>query len=86
MMNIEDWSKLNCHKNLTNKDVCDTFINSYINWIFECVKESKNKKIILKLKEPTLKHRHKIYELIYKLSKDSQFRMYLPEVKKGIYQ
>jgi len=84
-MNIDDWNKLICHNNLSNKEICDKFIEFYINWIFRCVKESKNKKSILKLTESTLKHRHKIHKLIYELSVQNRSNA-LPLVKGGICQ
>jgi len=87
-MNIHDWGKQNCHSTLTsrltNKDICDKFINSYINWMLRCVKDSHNKKIILKLTESTLSHRHKVYKLIYELSRDKSKYLSKPHVQRGI--
>lgn len=82
-MNINEWSQLICHNNLTNKEISDKFIDFYINWILRCVKDSNKQKLILKLTEPTLKHREKIYKLIYELSIENK-NVYIPWVNRGI--
>ena len=68
MSSYEEWCTQECKDGITNQDVVNSFVDTYLKWVSskETVVGCEMRKLCLK--EYTNQHRVKIMKLVYELS------------------